>query len=187
MINFSLFVVSSVIVFRSVANFCSTYPTVSSKSHSGASCMLLACLMFKYLAPVAPIYRLNFFVGTGIVFPESEDMISVSATSSISDSVLSSSVCVCLGLLVLGPASFVLGRFLTFSFTLRNFFCSVSSAVPRYTVFSFFFHNTLFYSIAQLIFILVQLSGFVEGSPSICLLASVYLLKDLRARYFRSI
>ena len=128
---------------RSMANFCSTWLIVSSRSHSLLVCILLAFPMLIYLKTVAPRYRLKLFAGNAIVFSEPDDIVSASSISGISRSGSHVSVC---GLLVPCPSLFGFCRFLILSITLWNsLFRSISFCVSVFTNPSILCHWNLFF------------------------------------------
>ena len=105
--------------------------------------------MLIYRTTVAPRKRLKLIAGTAVVLSESDEFVSVPANSHFSKSKPSSYGCVRLMLLVLGPSSFGLGKFLLF-FTLWNYFLrSISSAVSSLIVFFIIFHSNLFFSLPE--------------------------------------
>ena len=144
-------------VFKSVAKFCSTWRTVSSKSQSLFICILLAFSMFIYLTPVAPKYRLKFIAATAIVFSEPVHIVSASSNSGIYGSGRVSPVCC---LLVPCPVSYGFCRFRILSNTMWNsIFRSISSCVSLFIP-SKHHHKNLFFATTRFRFSFVLLSAF---------------------------
>ena len=152
-----------------LANFCSTWLIVSSRSHLLLVCILLAFPMLIYLTTVAPRYRLKLIAGNAIVFSEPDDIVSASSNSGISRSGSHVSVC---GLLVPCPSLFGFGRFLILSITLWNsLFRSISFCVSVFTNPSILCNrNFFFFAIVRVRFSFVLLFVFSGGYTAFTIL-----------------